>query len=251
VKSPRLIEAAGNRIWGTYQAQAFCVVRSGNGSPWLLKEIRVRRSRYGASRRASEGENAPRLRGDRESICSAPRHEISAAHRSCGAARFRSRPGAGFLCSGQDGTPWLQLKDIRIRRPNTAPAGERLKAKRPAFTGRSGESICSAPRHEISAAHRSCGGCRFRSRPGAGFCVQGKLRDALVAAEGYPHPTTLIRRQQESVEGKTPRVYGAIRDEPAAPPHEISAAHRSCGASDSGTGTGRLQVSKSKGNWCR
>ena len=41
----------------------FFVSRAGNGTPWLLKELRGRRPRSGASRRASEGENAPRLRG--------------------------------------------------------------------------------------------------------------------------------------------------------------------------------------------
>ncbi|WP_452083325.1 hypothetical protein, partial [Bacillus velezensis] len=34
---------------------------------------------------------------------------------------------------------------------------------------------------------------------------------------------------------RTPRVYEAIGNVPAAPRHEISAAHRSCGQPDSGT----------------
>ncbi|MCV4329509.1 hypothetical protein [Bacillus velezensis] len=43
-----------------------------DGMPWLqLKEMCGRRPRYGASRKTSEGENAPRLRGDRESTDSA------------------------------------------------------------------------------------------------------------------------------------------------------------------------------------
>ncbi|WP_315957458.1 hypothetical protein, partial [Bacillus sp. IG2] len=59
--APRLIEAAEETGFGSRPGAGFFVSRAGNGPPWLLKEIRGRRSRYGACRRASEGENAPRL----------------------------------------------------------------------------------------------------------------------------------------------------------------------------------------------
>ncbi|WP_224988966.1 hypothetical protein, partial [Bacillus amyloliquefaciens] len=52
----------------------------------------------------------------------------------------------------------------------SAPAGERLKEKTPRVYGAIGKAP-AAPRHEISADHRSCGASGFRSRPGADFFV--------------------------------------------------------------------------------
>ncbi|MDU0078336.1 hypothetical protein RUW10_22720 [Bacillus sp. IG2] len=66
------------------------------GMPWLLKEIRGRRSRYGASRRASEGENAPRLQGDQE--CTGSAAPCSASHRSCGGNRIREPARCRLFC---------------------------------------------------------------------------------------------------------------------------------------------------------
>ncbi|WP_224989034.1 hypothetical protein [Bacillus amyloliquefaciens] len=71
VKSPWLIEAAGAAGFGSRPGAGFFVSRAGNGPPWLLKEIRGCRFRCGAGRRTSEGENAPRLRSDRECTGSA------------------------------------------------------------------------------------------------------------------------------------------------------------------------------------
>ncbi|MEC0383799.1 hypothetical protein P8813_11890 [Bacillus velezensis] len=97
MKSLRLIEAAGQPDSGADQAPAFFVSWPSRAA--LVAEGDPRPSvPCGSRRRASEGENAPRLRGDWESTGSAPRREISASHRSCGAAGFRSRPGAGFFC---------------------------------------------------------------------------------------------------------------------------------------------------------
>ncbi|WP_224988983.1 hypothetical protein, partial [Bacillus amyloliquefaciens] len=63
-----------------------------------------------------------------------------------------NRLGAGFLCVlGRYGTPWM-----------------RLKAKRPAFMGRSGEP--SAARRAVNSPWliEAAGAAGFRSRPGAG-----------------------------------------------------------------------------------
>ncbi|MGW7767340.1 hypothetical protein, partial [Bacillus velezensis] len=85
-----------------------------------------------------------------------------------------------------------------------APAGEHLKAKTPRVHGAIGKAP-EAPRREISAAHRSCGGSRIREPARRRlFCVQGRKRAALAAAEGDPlRPATasahgaLLRAKRE------------------------------------------------------
>ncbi|MED5098484.1 hypothetical protein P9738_20475 [Bacillus siamensis] len=88
MKSPRLIEAVGHQDSGAGQVPAFCG-QAGYGPSWLLKEIRGRPFRCGAGRRVSEGKT-PRVYGTIRKASAAPRREISAAHRSCGVAGFRS-----------------------------------------------------------------------------------------------------------------------------------------------------------------
>ncbi|WP_224989062.1 hypothetical protein [Bacillus amyloliquefaciens] len=57
MKSPRLIEAEGEAGFGNRPSAGF-LCSGQDGMPRLLKEIRGRRFRCGASRRTSEGENA-------------------------------------------------------------------------------------------------------------------------------------------------------------------------------------------------
>ncbi|MGW7732961.1 hypothetical protein, partial [Bacillus velezensis] len=92
---------------------------------------------------------------------------------AAGAAGFRSRPGAGFLCSDQDGMPWLQLKEIPGRRSDRHRQKEHLKEKTPRVYGAIGRA--SAARRAMKSLRliEAAGAARFRSRPGAGFLCSG------------------------------------------------------------------------------
>nr|MDH3138965.1 hypothetical protein [Bacillus velezensis] len=61
------------------------------------------------------------------------------------------------------------------------------------------------------------------------FMCPGQIRDALDAAEGDPRRRCRCGAARRASKARTPRVYEAIGNVPAALRREISAAHRSCG----------------------